>query len=58
MIPVAVGKITKKLNPLFYCSYPETPPPSDEESSNDIIKKKTMHNFLFKLTYIYNFYST
>ncbi|KAG2212316.1 hypothetical protein INT47_001676 [Mucor saturninus] len=32
MIPVAIGKVTKQLNPFLYCSYPETPPFSDEET--------------------------
>lgn len=37
LVPVAIGKDAKSMNPFLYCSYPDTPPPEkisfEEETS-------------------------
>lgn len=40
LLPVAVGKTIKQMNPTFYCSYPETPPQSYDEETGIAIKKR------------------
>lgn len=48
MVPVAIGKVTKKLNPFLYCSYPETPPFSDneeDEETGNLITREKNTNF-------------